>query len=109
MDSGRRTFLKILAAAWRWEGRAEEANLLLASGDRIACDVVGLAVIKSFGRWKRLVASSPWEMGQVKRAVQLGIGARSGQELELLIASLDRDPAFHALMEKVKSFVGPGT
>jgi len=49
-----------------WEGRAEEANLLLASGDRVACDVVGLALIKSYGRWKRLLTTSPWEMGKVK-------------------------------------------
>lgn len=100
---------KVMVEGGPWEGRAEEANLLLASGDRVACDVAGLAIIKSFGRWKPLVASSPWEMGQVKRAAELGIGARSGQELELLTASLDGDPAFHALMEKVKLFIHPGT
>ncbi|HZW36969.1 MAG: DUF362 domain-containing protein [Deltaproteobacteria bacterium] len=88
-----------------WEGRAEEANLLLASGDRVACDVVGLAVIKSYGRWKRILSVSPWEMGQVKRAVELGLGARSGREMELAVASLDGDPAFSSLMEKAKSFL----
>jgi uncharacterized protein (DUF362 family) len=89
-----------------WEGRAVEANLLLASGDRVACDVVGLAVIKSYGRWERLLSISPWEMGQVKKAVELGLGAGSPKEMELVTASLDGDPAFHALMEKVKSFIG---
>ena len=96
---------KVMVEGGPWEGRAEDANLVLASGDRIACDVVGLAVIKSFGRWKRLATISPWEMGQVKRAVALGLGARNGRELELLTASLDGDPAFHALMERAKSFV----
>lgn len=96
---------KVMVEGGPWEGRAEEANLLLASGDRIACDVVGLAVIKSYGRWKRLLSVSPWEMGQVKRAVELGLGARSGSEVELAAASLDGDPAFSSLMERVKSFL----
>ena len=96
---------KVMVEGGPWEGRAEGANLLLASGDRIACDVVGLAVIKSHGRWKRLASSSPWEMGQVKRAVELGLGAANRQELELVTASLDGDPAFHARMGKVKSLL----
>jgi uncharacterized protein (DUF362 family) len=96
---------KVMVEGGPWEGRAEEANILLASGDRIACDVVGLAVIKSYGRWERLRAVSPWEMGQVRRAVALGLGAGSARDMELLAASLDGDPAFAALMEKVKSFL----
>lgn len=96
---------KVMVEGGPWEGRAEEANLLLASGDRVACDVVGLALIKSYGRWKRLLTTSPWEMGQVRRAVELGLGAGSSQELELVTASLDGDPAFHARMEKVKSLL----
>lgn len=96
---------KVMVEGGPWEGTAFEANLILASGDRIACDVVGLAVIKSYGRWERLLSSSPWEMGQVRKAVELGLGARSRQELELVTASLDGDPAFHSLMGKVKSFI----
>lgn len=96
---------KVMVEGGPWEGRAEAANLLLASGDRVACDVVGLALIKSYGRWKRLLAASPWEMGQVRRAVELGLGAGSPQEMELVTASLDGDPAFQARMERVKTFL----
>lgn len=96
---------KVMVEGGPWEGTAEEANLILASGDRVACDVVGLAIIKSFGRWDRLRSSSPWEMGQVRRAVELGLGAGSGREIELMTASLDADPAFSALMGKAKSFL----
>lgn len=96
---------RVMVEGGPWEGQAESANLVLASGDRIACDVVGLAIIKTFGRWKRLATVSPWEMGQVKKAVELGLGAKSRQELELLTASLDGAPAFHALLEKAKSFL----
>lgn len=96
---------KVMVEGGPWEGRVEEANLVLASGDRIACDVVGLALLKSFGRWQRILSSSPWETGQVKRAAALGIGARSAKELSLVSASLDGDPAFHALLEKAASFL----
>lgn len=96
---------KVMVEGGPWEGRAEEANLVLASGDRVACDVVGLAVIKAYGRWERLRASSPWEMGQIRRAVALGLGAGSARDLELATASLDGNPAFAALMEKVTSFI----
>jgi hypothetical protein len=44
-------------------------------------------------------------MGQVKRAVELGLGAGSSRELELVTDSLDGDPAFDARMAKAKSFL----
>jgi uncharacterized protein (DUF362 family) len=96
---------KVMVEGGPWSGRAEESNLILASGDRIACDVVGLAVIKSYGRWKRLLSVSPWEMGQVRRAVELGLGAGSRGEMELVTASLDDAPAFRTLMERVRSLI----
>ncbi|OGQ01095.1 MAG: hypothetical protein A2Z40_01610 [Deltaproteobacteria bacterium RBG_19FT_COMBO_60_16] len=96
---------KVMVEGGPWEGEAEPANLVLAGGDRIACDVVGLAVIKAFGRWEPLRSSSPWEMGQVRRAVELGLGARSGKDLELVTASIDGDRDFPALMAKAKSFL----
>lgn len=96
---------KVMVEGGPWEGKAEAANLVLAAGDRIACDVVGLAIIKSYGQWKRLASSSPWEMGQVKRAVELGLGAGRKDELELLTASLDGNAAFANLMGKVASFL----
>jgi len=96
---------KIMVEGGQWEGREEDANLILASGDRVACDVVGLALIKSYGRWKRLLAVSPWEMGEARRAVELGLGARNAQEIELATASLDDAPAFHARMGTLKTFL----
>ncbi len=96
---------KVMVEGGPWEGRAEEAGLILASGDRVACDVAGLAIIKAYGRWKRLLSTSPWEMGQVKRAVELGLGSANRQEMDLVAASLDGSPAFDALMGKVKSFI----
>jgi len=88
-----------------WQGKTADTNLILASDDRLACDVVGLGIIKSFGQWGPIKDKSPWQMRQVRRAVETGLGAGSSDELELLTASLDNDPAFTALMDQVRSLI----
>jgi uncharacterized protein (DUF362 family) len=97
---------RTMIAGGPWEGKVAETNLVLASGDRVACDVVGLGIIKSYDQWPPLQAISPWGMRQVKRAVEMGLGARDSEEMELLAASLDSDPAFGHLMEKVRALIG---
>jgi uncharacterized protein (DUF362 family) len=96
---------KVMVEGGPWEGTAEDANLVLAGGDRVACDAVGLAIIKSYGRWERLRGVSPWQTGQVRRAAELGIGAGSAAGLELHTASLDDDPAFRDRMASVRTFL----
>ena len=96
---------KTMVEGGPWEGRTEDTNLIMASGDRVACDVIGLGIIKSFGRWKPLESISPWQMRQVRRAVEIGLGARNKQEMELLTESLDGTPAFENLMERVRALV----
>lgn len=97
---------KTMIAGGPWEGKTADTNLVLASGDRLACDVVGLGIIKFFGQWPPLQSISPWRMRQVKRGVELGLGARASDEMELLTASLDNDAAFGHLMEKVRALIG---
>jgi uncharacterized protein (DUF362 family) len=96
---------KVMVEGGPWEGTAKDVGLILAGGDRVACDVTGLAIIKSFGRWERLNSISPWEMRQIRRAVELGLGAKNRNEMELVIAQSEGNPAFNDLMEKVQSFI----
>lgn len=96
---------KTMVEGGPWEGTAVETNLILASGDRLACDVVGLGIIKSFGQWPPLESLSPWQMRQVKKGVEIGLGARGSQEMELLTASLDGGPAFPPFMEKIRTLI----
>lgn len=99
---------KTMVEGGPWEGTAVETNLILAGVDRIACDVTGLGIIKSFGRWQPLNSISPWQMRQVRRAVELGLGAAGSEEMELLSESLDHDPVFASLMAKVSTLIGSG-
>jgi uncharacterized protein (DUF362 family) len=96
---------KTMVAGGPWRGTVIETNMILASGDRLACDVVGLGVIKSFGQWLPLESASPWHMRQIERGVEIGLGARSSDEMELLTESLEGAPSFVPLMEKVRPLI----
>jgi len=86
-----------------WDGTAVQTSLVLAGGDRVACDVVGLGIIQSFGQWEPLKSISPWQMRQVRRAAEIGLGAGHSEEMRLLSHSLNDDPSFLRLMEQVRS------
>ena len=90
---------RAMVAGGPWQGTAVDTNLIMAGGDRVACDVVGLGIIKTFGQWERLKSKSPWEMRQVKRAVEIGLGAGSGNDFTLRTASLDSDAVFKTLLD----------
>jgi len=63
-------------------GELREPNLILASGDRIATDVEALKVIRSYPGHS--LKRSPWELTMIRRAVELGLGATSEAEYEVV-------------------------
>ena len=58
------------------EGEVREPKLILASTDRVAIDVEGIKIIQSF-TGNSLKDIDPWQITQIKRAVELGIGPRN--------------------------------
>lgn len=90
----------IMVEGGPWKGPAKRTNLIIASGDRVAADVVGLAVIKAFGLW-RVAPESVWRARQVKRAVELGLGAGRKDEIRLVSASIVKDREFEELLAKI--------
>jgi uncharacterized protein (DUF362 family) len=63
-------------------GELREPNLILASGDRIAMDVEGVKVIQSYP--DHGLNKSPWELTMIRRAVELGLGATSEAEYQVI-------------------------
>lgn len=61
------------------EGELREPGLILASTDRVALDVEGIKIIQSF-RGNSLRNIDPWELPQIKRAVEIGIGNKSNNQ-----------------------------
>ncbi len=65
-------------------GRLIEPGLILASSDRVAIDAVGLSILRSYGTTAKISRGPIFGQEQLKRAAELGIGARSEEEIELV-------------------------
>jgi uncharacterized protein (DUF362 family) len=75
-------------------GKRVNANVILAGTDRIAIDAVGVAILRHFGTTPEVSRGAIFEQEQIARAVQLGIGVKSPQEIELITD--DRESAEYA-------------
>ena len=67
-------------------GKRAKGNMFIASTDRVAIDAVGLATLKVLGSNDQITNRKIFEQDQIARAVQLGLGASSPSEIELVPA-----------------------
>jgi uncharacterized protein (DUF362 family) len=81
-------------------GETFTPGLVVATRDIVASDVVGLAIMKALGTKAEIQEKSPWDQTQIRRAVELGLGARGPYEIELHIAGLPD------LEDKIKVYSG---
>jgi uncharacterized protein (DUF362 family) len=65
------------------EGEVREPNLILVSDDRIAIDVEGIKIIQGF-KGNSLKNIDPWQLPQIKRAVELNLGVSSEKDYEVI-------------------------
>ncbi len=72
------------------KGTEVEPGLMLAGTDRVALDAVGVAILREFGATS-LMKKPIFEMGQIRRAAELGVGVSSASAIELV--SLDERSA----------------
>ena len=75
-------------------GKRVNANVILAGTDRIAIDAVGVAILRHFGTTPEVSRGAIFEQEQIARAVQLGIGVKGPQQIELITD--DRESAEYA-------------
>lgn len=66
------------------DGQRAQGNVFLASTDRVAVDAAGLAVLKHLGSNERIMRTRIFDQEQIARAVDLGIGAGSPAEIDLM-------------------------
>lgn len=64
-------------------GVCSSPNMILASGDMVAVDVEGVRAIQCCNAENKL-QMDVWEIPQIKRAVEIGIGARSDADIEII-------------------------
>lgn len=67
-------------------GKRAKANVFLASTDRVAIDAVGVAILKLLGSNHKIMKPKIFEQEQIARAVEIGLGASSPSEIDLIPA-----------------------
>jgi uncharacterized protein (DUF362 family) len=76
-------------------GKRAKGEIFLASTDRVAVDATGVAVLKLLGSNASIMTPKIFEQEQISRAVNLGLGASSPSEIEVIAADeksqVDRD------------------
>lgn len=65
-------------------GETADPGVIVASRDRVALDAVGLAILRLSGAGDPISGMRVWDQEQLKRAIVLGLGAGSGEEIELV-------------------------
>jgi uncharacterized protein (DUF362 family) len=68
------------------KGTLAKGNAFLASTDRVAIDAVGVAILKHLGSSERIMKPRIYEQEQIARAVELGLGAPSSGQIQLVAA-----------------------
>lgn len=67
-------------------GKRAKGNVFLASTDRVAIDAVGVAILKSLGSNPHIMNTKIFDQEQISRSVELGLGASSPSEIDLVAA-----------------------
>jgi len=65
------------------QGELREPNLILASSNQVAIDVEGVRILQAY-RGNSLEGNNPWDLIQIKHAVELGLGPRTAEDYEVV-------------------------
>ena len=85
-------------------GTRAKANVFLASTDRVAIDAVGVAILKSLGSNSRIMNTKIFEQEQISRAAEIGLGASSPAEIDLVAA----DRQSQECRDRIKNLLNAG-
>lgn len=88
-----------------WEGTVANTNLIIAGGNRVATDIVGLGIIKSLGRWAMVTEKDVWEQRQIIHANKLGFGTNK-KDIKILAKSINYNKEFNGLLDKIRFNTG---
>ena len=70
-------------------GTPAKPGIIVVGTDRVAIDAVGLAVLKNHGANNAIMSKKIFEHEQVARAVELGIGVKSAEQIEIVTADAE--------------------
>jgi uncharacterized protein (DUF362 family) len=85
-------------------GSRWKADLTFASTDRVALDAVGVATLKIHGTTNKIQDKRIFEMDQIRRAAELGLGAKGPEEIEVVPV----DEASRGITEEIRAVLSKG-
>lgn len=83
------------------KGKKVMSKVILASTDRIAIDALGVAILRQFGTTPEVSEGPVFQQQQIARAVELGLGVDSADNIEIITA----DPESEALASQLKAIL----
>ncbi|MCL6471997.1 MAG: DUF362 domain-containing protein [Firmicutes bacterium] len=72
-----------------FHGDTINANLMVATANITAADAVGLSILKYLGTTERIENVSVWSQPVLRHGVEIGLGAKSGADIELICRNFD--------------------
>jgi uncharacterized protein (DUF362 family) len=82
-------------------GKKVQTNVILAGTDRVAVDVVAIGLLRSLGTTRDVAQGSVWDLEQIKRAVELGLGVGKTEQIQLIAPN----PASQHIIETIRPFI----
>jgi uncharacterized protein (DUF362 family) len=80
-------------------GRIIEPNLLLASADRVALDMIGVALLRSYGTTPEVMQGRISALEQIARAAELDVGINAPVRITLVALDVKSSHAMEGLQE----------
>jgi uncharacterized protein (DUF362 family) len=72
-------------------GTRVKAEVIVAGSDRVAIDAVGVAILRSLGTTPEVSRGTIFQQDQIARAVELGLGIKSADQIELITDDSDSE------------------
>lgn len=86
-------------------GTLEHPGLILAATDRIAIDAVGVAILRTYNTTPEVAKGRIFDLDQIRRAVELGIGVDSADRVEIVAAD---DPGSQDAARRIGKILAEG-
>jgi uncharacterized protein (DUF362 family) len=86
-------------------GTIARPNVILAGTDRVAVDVVGIALLRLLGTTSAVARGSIWELEQIQRAVELNLGVDRAEKIEIVTA----DAPGRAMADQIRRLMTAGS
>ncbi|MFC1911025.1 DUF362 domain-containing protein, partial [Chloroflexota bacterium] len=81
------------------QGTCKQAGVILAGSDRIAVDAVGVAILRMLGTTPEVSQGRIFEQDQIARAVELGLGVASPDQIQLVTDNPDSEKLADSIRE----------